>query len=226
MTITHRGDDMSRQTMTGLEKRLVDSERKARAVASQLQTLLAPFAPPAGSRYLDVGCGNGAATLAVARAYGLEATGIDVDPAQVALARAAGKGNARVHFVEADATRLPFADASFDAVASSKATHHIQAWTEALAEMARVIRPGGHLVYTDLVLPGPLAWLAARLRKSEPPTRARLDATFESLGLTPVHRRTAGLVYEAVLRRPTVVARGESYAPAAASPATVVASAG
>src|SRR5262245_54338901 len=141
MIIIDRGDDMPNQTMTRLEKRLVNSRRKGRAVASQLEALLAPIAPPAGSRYLDVGCGNGAATLAVAQTFQLEATGVDVDPVQIALARAAEAGDARVCFLEADAARLPFADESFDVVVSSKATHHIPAWTEALAEMARVVRP-------------------------------------------------------------------------------------
>src|SRR5262245_37454432 len=131
------GDDMAtatntstiprRSRMTRLEKRLVNSDRKSRGVASQLEDMLATFEPAPGFRYLDVGCGNGAATRAVAATFGLEATGVDVDPEQIAIASAT-RGDSNVRFLEADATSLPFPDEAFDIVASSKATHHIPRW--------------------------------------------------------------------------------------------------
>src|SRR5262245_41265117 len=73
----------------------------------------------AGSAVLDVACGNGNAALAAARRF-CEVTGIDYVPAL--LARAAERSQAErlaVRFMEADAERLPFDDASFDAVLST-----------------------------------------------------------------------------------------------------------
>ena len=190
-----------RSTMTRLEKRFVNSDRKGRAVARRLSALLVQVSPPPDSRYLDVGAGNGAATTQVAAEWRLDATGVDLGPEQIALARARGDGDGPVSFVEADARRLPFADGEFDLVSSSKATHHIPEWEDALAEMCRVLRPGGHLVYADLAVPRALAWAAGWFGKHRLPTRAALDATFERQGLTAVERRTAPLHYEAVLRK-------------------------
>src|SRR6185503_658294 len=119
--------------MTRLEKRFVNSDRKGRAVARRLNALLEQVSPPPGSRYLDVGAGNGAATTQVATAWRLDATGVDLDPEQIALARARADDGRPVSFVEADARRLPFADGEFDLVTSSKATHHIPEWEDALA---------------------------------------------------------------------------------------------
>jgi ubiquinone/menaquinone biosynthesis C-methylase UbiE len=190
-----------RSTMTRLEKRFVNSDRKGRAVARRLNALLEQVSPPPGSRYLDVGAGNGAATTRVATEWRLDATGVDLDPEQIALARARDDGGRPVGFVEADARRLPFADGEFDLVTSSKATHHIPEWEDALAEMCRVLRPGGHLVYADLALPRPLARLAGGFGRHPLPTRAALDATFERLGLAVVDRRRGPFVYEAVLQK-------------------------
>ena len=144
--------------------------------------MLETVSPQPGSGYLDVGSGNGAATIEVAARWQLEATGVDLDPGQIALARAAGRGSRPVDFVEADARRLPFADGTFDLVTSSKATHHIPEWENALAEMCRVLRPGGHLVYTDIALPRPLAWVARRLGGDSPPSRPRWTRPSSSSG--------------------------------------------
>ena len=201
-----------RSTMTRLEKRFVNSERKSRAVARRLSDMVETVSPQPGSRYLDVGSGNGAATTEVAARWQLEATGVDLDPGQIAVARAAGRGSRPVDFVEADARRLPFADGTFDLVTSSKATHHIPEWENALAEMSRVLRPSGHLVYTDIALPRPLAWVARRLGGDPPPSRAALDSAFEQLALTVLSRRTSPFVYDAVLRKPEASTRRKAPA--------------
>ena len=67
--------------------------------------------------------------------------------------------------------------------------------------MARVLRPGGRLVYTDIAAPRSLAWLVGRLTGHEPPTRPALDGTLEALGLTVVRRSVTPAVYKAVLRK-------------------------
>lgn len=91
--------------------------------------------PAPGDRILDVGCGRGHVVNAL-RELGVEAEGIDLNPqaAEVALVP---------HVQTMSATALDFADGSFDAVVSFHAIEHIPDVDTALAEMARVVRPGG-----------------------------------------------------------------------------------
>jgi SAM-dependent methyltransferase len=92
-----------------------------------------------GADVLEVGCGTG---LILSRLEGVAGrlTGADLSPGM--LSRASARGHA---VVRADATRLPFADGTFDAVVSFKVLAHVPAVRSALAEMARVLRPGGVL---------------------------------------------------------------------------------
>jgi ubiquinone/menaquinone biosynthesis C-methylase UbiE len=97
----------------------------------------------AGLRVLDVGCGQGTDLYRYARA-GAEATGIDLTPRHVELARehlAAMGLDAEV--VQGDAEHLPFADASFDRVSSNGVLHHTPDMPAALREIRRVLKPGG-----------------------------------------------------------------------------------
>jgi SAM-dependent methyltransferase len=92
---------------------------------------------------LDVGCGDGhfaAACLGTTVDAG-------IDPAVARAAEAAQTGAYR-QVVAGSATHLPFADASFASVVSNCVLEHIPALAEALAEIARVLRPGGRLVIT------------------------------------------------------------------------------
>lgn len=106
--------------------------------------------PPA-SRVLDVATGTGFVALLLAE-LGHEVTGVDASEAMLAHARAkAADGRVAVRFVEGVTEKLPFADASFDAVT---ARHFI--WTvlepqQAFAEWRRVLAPGG-LVVADISL--------------------------------------------------------------------------
>ncbi|MFQ5797849.1 MAG: class I SAM-dependent methyltransferase, partial [Bacteroidota bacterium] len=108
--------------------------------------------------YLDVGCGNGAAPTHIARKYGLNVTGIDVDPQQVQYAEENSKDLSNIRFLTIDGTQLPFEDNQFDIVSTAKTTHHIPNWGDALAEMIRVLKPDDYLIYSDLVYP---AWIAS-----------------------------------------------------------------
>lgn len=92
-------------------------------------------------RLLDVGCGGGAHALAFAE-HGWSVTGVDVSAAQLELARQRG-----VDVVEADAAELPFEDASFDAAVSLFTHTDVEDFAAVLGEVARVLRPGGQLVY-------------------------------------------------------------------------------
>ena len=101
------------------------------------------LAPPAGARWLEVGCGTGAFTeLVLGRCS--PASVIAVDPAGAQIDAARGKSIARnVDFRVADAQSLPFEEDAFDVVASALVIHFIPDRPRALAEMRRVARSGG-----------------------------------------------------------------------------------
>lgn len=99
-----------------------------------------------GGRYLDVGAGTGFLTSALV-ARGAHATAIDASPEMVRLLRARFPG---IDAREADAERLPFPDASFDGAFANMCLHHVERPEAALREMARVVKPGGRIVVTDL----------------------------------------------------------------------------
>lgn len=100
---------------------------------------------------LEIGCGGGAMADVVARVFpDLRLTATDIDEAMVASARRRLTGRGNVGVEQADVTALPFDGASFDAVTSYLMLHHVVTWREALAEVARVLRPGGLVVGYDL----------------------------------------------------------------------------
>jgi len=101
---------------------------------------VAEFARHIGERVLEVGCGTGCDLLQFAK-NGAYATGIDVTPEHVRLARQRMGQLADVR--EADATKLPFADGSFDYVYSHGVLHHIEDPRRVVDEIFRVLRAGG-----------------------------------------------------------------------------------
>ena len=73
--------------MSTLEKRFVNSPSHSQQVSHYAEKLLKLTNFKAGQKFLDVGCGNGAAAIYVAKKYGLHVTGLDVDPQQIRLAQ-------------------------------------------------------------------------------------------------------------------------------------------
>lgn len=123
------------------------------------------------SRLLDVACGSGGPTLRIARATGCSVVGIDLheDAVSTALAAAAEQDlSERATFRRADASRpLPFARGSFDAAICVDAINHLPDRARVLAELARVLEPGGHLLYADpIVVTGWLSDEEMRVRSS------------------------------------------------------------
>jgi ubiquinone/menaquinone biosynthesis C-methylase UbiE len=115
---------------------------------------------PAGSRLLDVGCGPGEVLVRLAAlAPAIESKGLDVDAAMIGRARAkaarARTGASGPLFVVADVASMPFRDASFDVVVSSYAVHHWPDRHAGLAEVMRVLKPGGRAIVWDVAPPHP-----------------------------------------------------------------------
>lgn len=109
-----------------------------------------------GEQALDVGCGTGSLTLDMAR--GVDTTGhvVGIDPNSEQIARARAKAVRRhvpVEFQVGVIEQLPFADQTFDVVFSTLMMHHLPGplKRQGLAEVARVLKPGGRLVIADFM---------------------------------------------------------------------------
>jgi len=110
---------------------------------------------------LEIGAGSGAMAAEILATYPdvrLTVTDYDDEMVAVASARLSPFGD-RVMARQADATALPFPDGAFDAVLSWVMLHHTVEWEKALAEVIRVLRPGGQLVGYDLLSTAPLRFL-------------------------------------------------------------------
>jgi ubiquinone/menaquinone biosynthesis C-methylase UbiE len=150
------------------------SARTAAERATFAQPLFAP-----GTWVVDLGCGPGSITVGLGADS--RVTGVDLDAGQVALARAAARrsGRSTVDFLVASAYRLPFADGSVDVAFSHALFEHLAAPLDALAELHRVLKPGGRLAVSTS------DWGKARLR----PKTANVDAALRGHYLL---RRRAG----------------------------------
>lgn len=98
----------------------------------------------AGLEILDAGCGSGPLTEAL-RAKDAVVSGFDLSPAMVELARERLGENADVRVADLGAP-LPYPDDKFDIVVASLSLHYVEDWASALAELRRVLKPGGRLI--------------------------------------------------------------------------------
>jgi SAM-dependent methyltransferase len=125
---------------------------------------------PPGGTVLDVGSGPGTVTASLARAAGKDGLALGVDISEAMLTRAVhNEAGPHVGFIRADAQRLPLRDNTVDAVVSMAVLQLVPNPTAALAEMARVLRPGGRLAIMV-----PTAGRAARLWQLLPNIGAHL----------------------------------------------------
>jgi demethylmenaquinone methyltransferase/2-methoxy-6-polyprenyl-1,4-benzoquinol methylase len=108
-------------------------------------------AEPAGAAVLDVAAGPGNVAQALI-AHGARRV-VALDLSYNMLAEGARRGLPDIDFVNADAQRLPFPDASFDAVTISFGLRNVPDAPAALAEFARVLRPGGRCVVAEFAAP-------------------------------------------------------------------------
>jgi ubiquinone/menaquinone biosynthesis C-methylase UbiE len=145
---------------------------------------------------LDVATGTGRLPLAVLRTHPARGTvrmvGLDLSRGMLRQARAklAPYGADRVILVWQDAAHLPFADDTFDAVTCLEALEFLPNARQALAEMTRVLAPGGLLLVTNRVGSG------ARLMPGRTIPRAALDQLLADLGLEAVETRRWQVDYD------------------------------
>jgi len=197
--------EFTRQTEVFAHARALRSEQALGVLVG-----LGPAAPEA--RWLEVASGPGMISRAIAGRVG-SVHGVDLTPAMVAkaeeTARAEGIGN--VSFGVGDVTALELEDDSFDGAITRFSLHHIPVPGRVLAEMARVVRPGGAVVVADILTDADAeaaAWREEIERLRDPShwaclTRERLLAAGAAAGLELDEERVVGLEldYDDWLRR-------------------------
>jgi demethylmenaquinone methyltransferase/2-methoxy-6-polyprenyl-1,4-benzoquinol methylase len=106
---------------------------------------------------LDVCCGTGDLALELSHRAGPEGTVVGCDFSErmleAAASKAAERGAANVRFEWADALELPYEDGSFDAATIGFGARNLEDLDRGLRELARVLRPGGHLVILEITQP-------------------------------------------------------------------------
>ena len=108
--------------------------------------------PRKGMRVLDLAAGTGTSSAAIAQ-HGAHVTAADFSEGMLAVGRERQSGNELIDFVWADATELPFDDASFDAATISFGLRNVTEPKRAIAEMKRVVKPGGRIVICEFSRP-------------------------------------------------------------------------
>jgi SAM-dependent methyltransferase len=174
-------------------------ERQAGVVADAEERALVDLGLPDRGRLLDLGCGPGAvATRIGARRPDLRIWGVDRDAGVLALAAR------RLTALRADAADLPFPSSSFDGVHARLVLRHLPDPARALAEVRRVLRPGGRVVLADsddgalVIHPWPediaralrAKHESARRRGADPLIGRRLVALLREAGFSNLVART------------------------------------
>nr|WP_236572267.1 class I SAM-dependent methyltransferase [Nocardiopsis sp. FR4] len=136
-----------------------DNENNIQNAYYERPAMVALAGDVTGRRILDAGCGAGP-LFAALRDRGANVTGLDASAGMLALARRRLGDDADLHVVDLS-DPLPFADGVFDDVVASLVLHYLQDWGPTLAEIRRVLRPGGRLIvsvqhpFTDYAMQNP-----------------------------------------------------------------------
>jgi ubiquinone/menaquinone biosynthesis C-methylase UbiE len=142
-----------------------------------------------GGRVLEVGCGGGAGVRIILERFGAGVVeAIDLDPKMVehARRRLAAYDPGRVRLDEGNLTSLNAPNASFDAVFDFGAIHLEPDWLAGIAEVRRVLKPGGKFYFewvTSQVLRAPYRFVTEGFRRMDPPSPEHLIRALKSQGI-------------------------------------------
>lgn len=161
----------------------------------QLYHVVASQVDLTGKKVLEVSCGAGGGASYIMRNLGPASyTGLDLNPASIERCRER-HNLPGLDFVQGDAQNLPFPDESFDAVINVEASHQYPDFARFLREVARVLRPGGHFLYTDNRRPEAAFWWDAFLAEAPLREVSRRDILEEAKrGLAANTDRTHELI--------------------------------
>lgn len=150
MTAHHFDEDQARR---------VDRQYGIPVMAEQRRRTLEALAARAGEHILDIGCGPGYLTADLAGAVGSDGavSAVDTSEAMLAIARRRCAAHANVTCADGNARKLPYPDAAFDAAVAVQVYLFVPELDAALAELHRVLRPGGRAIVMDTDW-GSLVW--------------------------------------------------------------------
>ena len=165
--VTHRGN--RKLFSCGYDERFDPFLLRGRpALSAIFETMFDELFPQPAGRLLDVGCGSGFYLPLLSR-FAAEIVAFDFSPEMIAGAQelidASGITNVRLFVGDAEQVDLP--DGTFDCVLCFDVLHHIPALPRALAEMHRLLRPGGRLVAIEPNVLNPAVFLAHALPAEE-----------------------------------------------------------
>jgi len=126
-----------------------------------------------GMRVLEIGCGRGVGTEIIFRRFGArEVHAFDIDPDMVERARRRLRAYppGRLRLFVGDAAAVDAADASYDAVVDFGIIHHVPGWQRAVAEVSRVLRPGGLFLFEEVTRQALSRWFYRTFLKHPPPS--------------------------------------------------------
>lgn len=146
---------------------------------------------PSPAAVLDVGCGTGRLLRSLHQRFpAAQLEGVDAADGMVAEARRAAGADTPIHFQVATAESLPFPAESFDIVTSTVTFHHWSDQSKGIAEVRRVLRPGGRWILADFIASGPAALALRMLRADRMPEQRRLEGLLERASLEILARQT------------------------------------
>lgn len=132
--------------------RFMDEVQKAAGFQASKRVLLEAMALRPGQSALEVGCGPGSDLFDLADIVAPGGRLVGLDASEIMLAEARRRAEARgaaARFAQGDVEALPFGDGTFDACRAARLLVHLADPARAIAEMARVVRPGGRVVVYD-----------------------------------------------------------------------------
>ena len=125
-----------------------------------------------GARVLEIGCGRGVGTEIIFERFGAsEVHAFDLDPDMVERARARlfNYPPERLQLFVGDAAKIESEDSFYDAVFDFGIIHHVPGWQRAVAEVSRVLKPGGLFFFEEVTRQALSRWFYRRFLKHPPP---------------------------------------------------------